>query len=297
MTTWQHGFVTAGDGTRLAVSTTGPADAPVRIVFSHGLALSQQVWAPQCRHLIHTLGRSTQLVIYDQRGHGRSQEPVDTALGYSIATLGADLADVIAHTCPGDSPIMVVGHSLGGMAILALAHHHPQVAAHLTSAALISTAAHRLSEAGIGRALNSPAVAVLERFATHSPRLTHHAWRLARATLGPLLGIPVTRGEHAADMASIRAVAGLLAALRTHDESAGLRALRSLPSCLVACGDADPVTPLRHSLRLCQELPQARLLTAARAGHMLPLDRPRLISDALATLATAALASARATAC
>lgn len=280
----RHSFVYATDGTRLAVSESGPPDAPLNIVFAHGLALSQHIWAPQLRHLTNGLGEQARLVFYDQRGHGNSEESCGGAAGYSIAQIGTDLATVIDHTCL-TGPVLAVGHSLGGMAILSLAHHHPDIAARLAGVALISTAAHGLSTSGIGRALSTPAIPLLEHVVNYAPSITHLAWNLARAAAGPLLGIPVTRTVARDDCVSIRAVVGILKALRDHDETAAFPTLKDLPSCLVACGEADPVTPLQHSVTLCEHLPQARLLTAARAGHMLPLERPHLISDALAAMA------------
>lgn len=286
----RHSFVYATDGTRLAVSESGPQDAPLNIVFAHGLALSQHIWRPQWRRLTNKLGDRAHLVFFDHRGHGNSEESCSGPAGYSIAQIGSDLATVVDHTC-NSGPVMTVGHSLGGMAILSLAHHHPDVATRLTGAALISTAAHSLSAFGIGRVLNTPAVPLLEHVVTHAPAITHHLWSLARAAAGPLLGIPVMRTLSRDDRASIRAVIGILNALRDHDESAGMPVLNGLRDCLVACGDADPVTPLQHSLTLSEHLPNARMLTAARAGHMLPLERPGLINDALVDMAASLLST------
>ncbi len=283
----RHSFVEATDGTPLAVSQTGPTDAPLNIVFSHGLALSHHVWTPQCRHFARLFGAQTHLVFYDQRGHGNSHEPRGLPTGYTIAQIGADLATVISGTCP-HGPVVAVGHSLGGMAILAMAHHQPAIAGRLAGVGLISTAACQLATAGLGRALNTPAVPLLEHIVDYAPRITHRAWNIVRAAAGPALGVPVTRTADRSDTVSIRALIGILSALRDHDETAGLATLKDL-SCLVACGEADPVTPLQHSLTLCKHLPKARLLTAARAGHMLPLERPRLINDALAAMAAALL--------
>jgi pimeloyl-ACP methyl ester carboxylesterase len=280
-------YVNSTDGTVLAVSEVGPPDAPLSIVFAHGLALSQHIWAPQRRHLTRQLGARARLVFYDQRGHGASQEPAAGPAGYSMAQLGADLATIIDQTCP-IGPVIAVGHSLGGMAILALAHHRPEIAARLAGAALISTAANHLSTCGIGRALNTPALSWLEYIARRAPRITHHTWNLGRTAAGPLLGVPLTYTA-AQHTVTIRALVGILTALRTHDETGGLPALQALPACLIACGQADPVTPLHHSLTLSRQLPNARLLTAARAGHMLPVERPDLINAALAALATQAL--------
>lgn len=77
--------------------------------------------------------------------------------------------------------------------------------------------------------------------------------------------MPIMRTLSRDDGASIRAVVGILNALSDHDETAGLPLLNRLPDCLVACCEADPVTPLRHSLNFCEHLTNARLLTVARA--------------------------------
>lgn len=277
-------FVEATDGTRLAVSEHGSSDAAVTFVFSHGLALSRRAWQPQRSHLARTLGSDVRMVFYDQRGHGRSAEsPSPGKNGYTLAQLGADLAAVITHTTTG-GPVIAVGHSLGGMAIMAMAHHQPEIAARLAGVAFISTASRDISSCGIGRALNTPALSALERIVDCSPTLTRYAWTLVRSTLGPMFGIPMTRNCTCGASVSMPALVAILAALRTHDETAGLAHLREIP-CTIACGDADPVTPMRHSLRLWGELPQAKLLSAPRAGHMLPWERPRLIGDALTQLA------------
>lgn len=280
-----HGFIESTDGTRLALSVSGPRHAPVTIVFSHGLALSRHVWRPQCRHLSRLLGDKARLVFYDHRGHGASTEPPPGCSSYSLAQIGTDLATVINHVAP-NGPVIVVGHSLGGMAIMAMAHHHPEILTCIAGVALISTAAHALSTSGVARALRTPAVPLLERLVAHAPELTHQLWTLARAAAGPLLGIPTTRVLSGEDTVSIRAVVAILSELRCHDQMPGLTTLQEIPACIIACGDADPVTPFHHSLHMAEQLPQAQLIRAPRAGHMLPLERPRLISEAVAALSS-----------
>ena len=64
----------------------------------------------------------------------------------SIERLGADLDLVIKAVAPGDMPVLLVGHSMGGMTIMALACEHPGLfGTKVTGVALISTAASGLS--------------------------------------------------------------------------------------------------------------------------------------------------------
>ena len=105
--------VEASDGTRLHVEVDGPApraktQPPVTVLFCHGLGLTQDSWHFQRRDM-SDLGR---LVFWDQRGHGRSGRgaPEDA----TIDQLGDDLHAVLRATAPS-GPVVLVGHSMGGM--------------------------------------------------------------------------------------------------------------------------------------------------------------------------------------
>ncbi len=56
---------------------------------------------------------------------------------------------------------------------------------------------------------------------------------------------------------------------------------------IVIAGAADRLTPPSHARRIAEMLPQLRRLTVLEnAGHMTPLERPDVVIDALAELAT-----------
>src|SRR5262252_7788734 len=83
------------------------------------------------------------LVFWDQRDHGRSGR--SAAGSGSIGQLGTDLKAVIDATAPGTGPVVLVGHSMGGMAIMALADQYPGLfGTKVAGAVLISTAARGL---------------------------------------------------------------------------------------------------------------------------------------------------------
>src|SRR5215472_15373825 len=113
--------VLADDGLPLHVEISGPANAQVAIIFCHGYTLNQDVWYYQRAGLEQT----ARTVFWDQRSHGRSGRS-DPEL-VSIDQLGADLHEVMMATAPGDMPVVLVGHSMGGMTIMALADQHPEL--------------------------------------------------------------------------------------------------------------------------------------------------------------------------
>src|SRR3954470_23594666 len=103
--------VVADDGVTLHVEEVGDPDAPLTLIFCHGFSLEMASWHYQWRDLS---GRDTpgRMVFWDQRGHGRSGP--STPDHSTIEWLGKDLRRVIEVTAP-DGPVIVIGHSMGGM--------------------------------------------------------------------------------------------------------------------------------------------------------------------------------------
>ena len=87
------------------------------------------------------LAAGHRVVLYDQRGHGAStvgRQPV------SIARLGDDLAAVLEQLDLRD--VVLAGHSMGGMTVMAFACGHPEVVRErVRGLALVATAAHGLA--------------------------------------------------------------------------------------------------------------------------------------------------------
>ena len=105
----------------------------ITLVFSHGYALNQDCWHYQRRDL-RAVGR---LVFWDQRSHGRSHRSLPET--NTIEQLGRDLYEVIGAVVP-EGPIILVGHSMGGMTIMQLALAHPELfGSRVRGLALLST--------------------------------------------------------------------------------------------------------------------------------------------------------------
>jgi pimeloyl-ACP methyl ester carboxylesterase len=74
-----------------------------------------------------------------------------------------------------------------------------------------------------------------------------------------------------------------LHALEVHDEHAGLKALARVPT-LIACGDRDLLTTVAGSREMAEALPKSELVVVSGAGHLVELERPEVIDEALVRL-------------
>jgi pimeloyl-ACP methyl ester carboxylesterase len=109
--------VVASDGLRLHAEAHGSG---VPVVLSCGYATTHENFRPQIAPLV---AAGFRVVLWDYRGHGRSQAAADPA-GYSLAQVVDDLGRVLDHAAPG-VPAVVGGLSLGGLVSLHFALAHP----------------------------------------------------------------------------------------------------------------------------------------------------------------------------
>lgn len=87
------------------------------IIFSHGWMDDSSVWKSQ----IEFFAKKHKVVVYDQRGHGKSDKP---RKDYSIQTLSNDLFTLVQHL--NFEKVTIVGHSMGGMTAQVFALDHPE---------------------------------------------------------------------------------------------------------------------------------------------------------------------------
>jgi pimeloyl-ACP methyl ester carboxylesterase len=286
--------VTVDGGARLHVDVDGPADAPATVVLVHGFAARSSMYDPQWA----ALAESARVVRYDQRGHGRSGWA--GSLRATPRRLGRDLGRVV-DTVAGAGPVVLVGHSMGGMAVLALAHQRPELfGSRVAGVALLSTVAAPLAAAG-----RDPGSRTRPRTALG----VGTAWLLWLAApllqaLHPFRTAPVQRvlrrrlfgGEPPADAvremtdawtATPTAVmAAHLLGLARYDQCAAVEALRGVPV-LVLAGTEDATIPPDAARRLAERIgPNARLVLVPGAGHMVTLTHAAAVTAALQDLLT-----------
>jgi pimeloyl-ACP methyl ester carboxylesterase len=284
--------VTTPDGVDLAVREVGPADAPVTVVFVHGFCMSMGAFHFQRRELAGVWGDQVRMVFYDQRGHGKSGSAAPET--YTVAQLGCDLETVLAVTAPR-GPVVLVGHSMGGMTVLSHARQFPaHYGARIVGAAIISSAAEGVSRSPLGEVLQNPALEAARFAARHAPNLVHRGRGAVRSVLAPILQaasfgdekVSPTVAKYSEQMihdTPVATMVGFLHALGVHNETAGLPVLAEVPT-LVASGSADVLTTPEHSEEMAAVLPKAELLIVGDAGHLVQMEQPDLINDAVLRL-------------
>jgi pimeloyl-ACP methyl ester carboxylesterase len=289
--------VTTPDGVDLAVREVGPESAPLTVVFSHGFCLRMGAFYFQRTRLEHEWGTQVRMVFYDQRGHGQSAEAPPDA--YSVEQLGRDLETVLAVTAQ-KGPVVLVGHSMGGMTVLSHArqfpHHYPT---RIVGVALISSAAEGVARSPLGEILRNPALEAVRFAVRYAPKTVHRTRGAAKSVIAPILRAAsygdekvspsvVAFSEKMMHGTPIATLVEFLHALEVHDEDAGLRNLAKVPV-LIACGDRDLITPVEHSEAMAAALPKSELVIVRGAGHLVQLEQPELIDDALVRLVERAI--------
>jgi pimeloyl-ACP methyl ester carboxylesterase len=286
--------VVAGDGVPLHVEEVGPEHAAVTVVFCHGYCLSSAAWHYQRQALAQD--NPGKLVFWDQRSHGRSGR--SSHEGSTIDQLGRDLYTVLEECAP-TGKVVLVGHSMGGMTVMALADQHPELFGdRVVGVALIGTSPGVIGEVTMG----FPAIA-----AKLGHRVMPHVTRGMRAKpevfergrrFGSDIGFLLTRrGSFGGDVppslveltekmiatTPIDVIGEFYGTFADHDK---LHALPVLQRCetLVLVGSKDVMTPVSHSRTIAQQLPDAQLVVLEGAGHMVMLERHALVTLQLRAL-------------
>ena len=286
--------VRTDDGVDLHAEVDGRPDAPLTVLLTHGFTARLGEWDDQRA----ALRRRARLVLWDHRGHGRSARG-----GRRTATIdrtGRDLGEVLDATTPS-GPVVLAGHSMGGMSVMALARQRPELfGTRVVGVFLLATSAGGLLTGGLVGRL----VALARRLGLLAVYLRWLEWtapvleRFRRR--GTALGRWYTRrylfGRDDADPATVRRVQDMLeetplqvttafyASFVDHDETAALEVLARVPV-TVLVGTHDRLTPAAHSRRMARVLgPGADLVVVPGAGHSVNITRPDVVDGALLAL-------------
>jgi pimeloyl-ACP methyl ester carboxylesterase len=303
--------VQAADGTDLYVEIVEPADGveldggfavefggfeepppESTVVFVHGFCLDMGTFHFQRKVL--TRRGDFRMVFYDQPGHGRSGKLESGE--YELPALGEALRAVLDETVP-EGPVVLVGHSMGGMTIMAFAELYPEYFDDRVAAVvLLATSGGRIEEAKFGLPVIIARVGgPLLPLVNNATRLTggmidraRHAssdlaWLLTRRYgFGSPRPSPalVSYVEQMNSRTTADTVARYLRTLYSHARYPALVALRSTPT-LVVVGDKDMITPVTHSEEIVRHLPDAEFVTVPDSGHVLMLEHPDEVNAAL----------------
>ncbi|MEU9801548.1 alpha/beta hydrolase [Streptomyces sp. NPDC051000] len=273
------------------------APPAVTVVFCHGYCLGQDSWHFQ-RAALRTVVRA---VYWDQRSHGRSMRGLAQADGepVTIDQLGRDLKAVLDAAAP-EGPLVLVGHSMGGMTIMALAEQFPElVRDRVLGVALVGTSSGLLGEVTYG--LPAVGMGAVRRLLPGVLKVLGSQVELVergrRATADLFAGMikqysfgsrdvdpGVARfAERLIEATPIDVVAEFYPAFQIHDKTAALQRFAGVPVTIVA-GDRDMITPAEHSVALKEALPAAELVVLENTGHLMMLERPEIVTGLLTGL-------------
>jgi len=245
------------------------------IVLSHGVTLSVRTWVKQMDALPDAGFRT---IAFDHRGHGASTVG---ERGHTLETLAADVRSVVESLDLRDA--VLVGHSMGGVAVQLFCLHHPEIAAERVAGIVLLSTLAKTYLSGNRRLLQ-----LIDAVSAATPDA---GGVLALSNLGLLISrigfgrhpqpshVELTRQMILACATETRkASPSALLGLHLADELAQL----AVPT-LVICGTNDVLTPPAESRRIARLIPGARLEMLEGAGHMGMLEQSetvdRLIID------------------
>ncbi|MBO0842177.1 MAG: alpha/beta hydrolase [Nocardioides sp.] len=274
---------------------------PFTVVFVHGYALSLDCWHFQraaYRGLVRT-------VFYDQRSHGRSGR---SSLGNAnIDQLGDDLLRVLDSVVP-EGPVVLVGHSMGGMSIIALAEEHPELFApydeggRIIGVGLVSTTAGGLDPsrlllpvlpAKMSRGIAGGAMRTLakgHKMVDGVRRMGHSVASVITDMFAFGDAVPDSYLDFMDQMLSqtpFEVVAEFFPSFRALDKFDAVATFGRIPTTII-CGTSDKLTSIGHSRKLHSRIPGSVLVEAEKAGHMVILERHGQVNAALDELLASA---------
>ena len=211
-----------------------------------------------------------------------------------MSQLGRDLETVLQVMVPR-GPVILVGHSMGGMTVLSHARQFPgKYGKRIVGAALISSAAEGLPRSPLGEILQNPALEAVRFAARYAPEAGAPHPGAARSVLRPILRTASYGDDHVSPSVvaftenmihdtPIATLVEFLHALEVHDESARAAGAGrdSDDDRLRRPRRADPGHPLRE---MAAVLPDSELVVVPGAGHLVQLEAPQVINDALVRL-------------
>jgi len=228
-----------------------PSSPPLVLV--HGAGGNVMHWPGELRRLPeHTV------YALDLPGHGESGGRGRTDIGAYVEVVRG-FADVLEWP-----PFVLAGHSMGGGIALEFALRYPK---RLAGLVLVGTGA-RL------RVAPQILTGILDDFAATTELLA--TWTHGERADPNLLRLYLRRLREV----DPQVIHGDFAACDAFDRIADVA--RITAPTLILCGDADRMTPVKFSRYLAAQIAGAQLVEAPGAGHMVALEQPAVVAEAVA---------------
>jgi pimeloyl-ACP methyl ester carboxylesterase len=269
--------VRASDGVRLHVEIDGDDIGGPTLVFAHGYVENVDVW----HYPRLALRDKYRMVFYDQRSHGDSgRSPIDHI---TMGQLATDLKSVIDETTRG--PVILIGHSMGGMTVMEFARNYPEYFDDQVKAALlVNTSSGRLMVTNP----NFHRLAPLVR--RGSPVITWARGAVTRPMIARLLTGPDVRPEHVdmieqmVNRSNPSTFTHFSPLFTTLDTSEGFPTLGRVPTTVIG-GVSDHLTPISHSRYIAKQIPDATLVELDRVGHFSMFENSERVIEVIETVA------------
>ena len=248
------------NGQRIYYEDTGGAGPPV--IFSHGLFMDHEMFAPQ----VAALKDRYRCITWDERGHaGTASDALPAFTYYDSAN---DLAALLAHL--GIERAVLAGMSQGGFLSLRCALTHPQIVRALI---LIDTQAGQedperlkghmqLASAWAEHGLSDEMASIIEGIILGDSWAGAEAWKAKWRQIKPVNML------------------GCMNTLATRDDVTPKLDEIKVPA-LVIHGDADAAIELSLARTLAAGL-NAELVVVPGAGHAANLTHPAVVNPAIA---------------
>ena len=200
--------------------------------------------------------------------------------------------------------VVLIGHSMGGMSIMAFAERHRKVFdKRVAGVALISTTAgglqpHRIISRWIPDGLGALVAPRLIAALAKAPDLVDSA-RRSGSNIGFLVAdqfafgakdVPAEQVEFLDEMlagTSFDVIAEFFPNFSTLDKFEQLPAFAGVPTTIM-CGTKDKLTSIGHSRKMAERLPSATLVECEGAGHMVIFESRDQVNEALESLVVSA---------
>ncbi|WIM70191.1 alpha/beta fold hydrolase [Corynebacterium suedekumii] len=262
-------------------------DSSVTVVFIHGFTLAAESFYLQVNHL-RAQWPDARLLLMDLRGHGQTGAVAPEKCTVEGA---ADDVTAVLDARGVSGPVILVGHSLGGLVALNLVRRCPdELRGRIKGLILVSASIEALSAQGLPQILASPIADKVYDAVEASPNEADRFRHEVSKYLAPGLAVTVFHRDTDYDLIEFHAAmihetpletfVGFFDDLQVHDELAAGQHLDGIPGYVIN-GDADDVTPMSQAERICEVWPGAWLQTAMGAGHMIPLEAPGILNAAI----------------
>ncbi len=279
-----HHSIDTDDGAALHVVERGEGRP---LVLLHGVTLQWRVWGAQ----FNTLSDRYRVIAWDMRGHGRSTVGSE---GITLEAVADDLANLLEALDLRDA--IIVGHSMGGMALGRFCHRHEDLMVERCGALMFldTSAAPLALPAALEASARATELAKRVAYAgTTRPRFKY-SWPDSDVSL---LLVRTAFGRNPTSDA-IEAVREMLSTMDDHNLIAAGRAIVDhdvrkdlahvkVPA-MVVVGSADLLTPVSQAKVLAAAIPGALLRILPGVGHQTMQEAPERFAELVDELAATA---------